>query len=77
MQSMSQLSRRLTRPGFSILSGTTRRPKGAVLSHRNLLAMALYYLAEINPLAPGEALLHAAPMSHGSRLARLSFAVTQ
>ena len=39
-----------------------------MLSHRNLLAMSLNYLAEINPVVSGEALLHAAPMSHGSGL---------
>jgi long-chain acyl-CoA synthetase len=49
-------------------SGTTGRPKGVMLSHRNLLAMTLNYLAEVDHAAPGEHLLHAAPMSHGSGL---------
>ena len=47
-------------------SGTTGRPKGVMLTHRNLLAMALNYLADVDAAAPGEHLLHAAPMSHGS-----------
>lgn len=49
-------------------SGTTGRPKGAILSHRNLMAMTAAYLADIAPIAPGDACLHAAPMSHGSGL---------
>jgi len=49
-------------------SGTTGRPKGVMLSHRNLLAMTLNYLADVDHAGAGEVLLHAAPMSHGSGL---------
>lgn len=49
-------------------SGTTGRPKGATLSHRNLLMMSLSYFADIDPIGPDDAVLHAAPLSHGSGL---------
>src|SRR5262249_27336568 len=49
-------------------SGTTGRPKGAMLTHRVLAAASSAYAAEVDPCAPGDVLLHAAPMSHGSGL---------
>jgi long-chain acyl-CoA synthetase len=49
-------------------SGTTGRPKGAMLTHRVLAAAAHAYLSEVDATAPGDPLLHAAPMSHGSGL---------
>jgi acyl-CoA synthetase (AMP-forming)/AMP-acid ligase II len=47
-------------------SGTTGRPKGATLTHRNLMAATLAFFADMDWIDPGDAILHAAPMSHGS-----------
>jgi long-chain acyl-CoA synthetase len=47
-------------------SGTTGRPKGAMLTHRNLLAMTLSYFIDVDHIVPEDGVLHAAPMSHGS-----------
>jgi long-chain acyl-CoA synthetase len=49
-------------------SGTTGRPKGATLTHRTLLVASLSYFADIDFLTPEDAVLHAAPLSHGSGL---------
>jgi fatty-acyl-CoA synthase len=49
-------------------SGTTGKSKGAMLSHRSLMAMTVAHLADFD--APDEdcSLVHGAPMSHGSGL---------
>ncbi len=50
-------------------SGTTGMPKGAMLTHRNLLAMTMSCYADMfRGIDSDDATLHAAPLSHGSGL---------
>lgn len=49
-------------------SGTTGRAKGAMLTHRNLMAMTVAHLADVERIDEHMSQIHAAPMSHGSGL---------
>lgn len=47
-------------------SGTTGRPKGVMLSHRNLMAMMASYHQSVDQPAPDDVMVYAAPLSHGA-----------
>jgi len=47
-------------------SGTTGRPKGAMLSHAALNFVTISWLADLTPLDETDVTLHAAPLSHGA-----------
>ena len=49
-------------------SGTTGHPKGVMQTHRNLLAMTTCYFSDVDPVDPGDAIVYAAPISHGAGL---------
>jgi long-chain acyl-CoA synthetase len=54
-------------------SGTTGRPKGVMLTNGNLISMALCQLVDVDPVEPEDAVLYAAPISHGAGLYGLAF----
>lgn len=56
-------------------SGTTGRPKGAMLTHRNLWAMTLAFLADFCPITGTSSALHVAPLSHAAGLVGLAYAL--
>lgn len=47
-------------------SGTTGRPKGAMLTHGVLGFVTASWLADLTPLSEHDVTLHAAPLSHGA-----------
>jgi len=49
-------------------SGTTGKPKGVMLTAGNLLAMTTAYFIDVDDVRHEDAILYAAPMSHGAGL---------
>ncbi len=53
-------------------SGTTGKPKGAILTHRNLTAMVKNHMVDVDAISEHDCIIHAAPMSHASGTVGLS-----
>lgn len=49
-------------------SGTTGRPKGVMQTHGNLLAATMAYFTDVDDVQVDDAMVYAAPMSHGAGL---------
>ena len=47
-------------------SGTTGKPKGVMLSHRNLMTMGLTYFIDVDAIDARDAIVYGPPMSHGA-----------
>ncbi|AET95611.1 AMP-binding protein [Caballeronia zhejiangensis] len=56
-------------------SGTTGRPKGVMQTHRNLLTMTACYFMDVDDICPEDAMVYAAPMSHGAGLYNFAYIV--
>lgn len=54
-------------------SGTTGRPKGVMQTHRNLYAMTACYFSDVDAVTEKDAIVYAAPMSHGAGLYNFAF----
>ncbi len=54
-------------------SGTTGRPKGVMQTHRNLYAMTACYFMDVDEVSMDDAIVYAAPMSHGAGIYNFAF----
>ena len=54
-------------------SGTTGQPKGVMQTQRNLQAMTGCYFIDVDDIAPDDAIVYAAPMSHGAGMYNFPF----
>lgn len=54
-------------------SGTTGKPKGVMQTHRNLYTMTACYFTDVDDVKTQDAIVYAAPMSHGAGLYNFAF----